>query len=261
MHPDAKRRRYALAQGMIDAVMELPETAKAFKCSDEQLGVSRRAHELKVADALRSSAPYAPLNLTAISRRKEAAQAFESVTAGRGLWDSGLLAAAADHLRAVGYREPFELAFGVVDRFLRVMARAGGWLLPESSEPTFAPPIGRLIVIPAHWSAEDARERLQPVRDAEQARRGRPAAADAAAWRRDGRWHFLRQTGRATRGEWALTLHRNLGDVHAVRQGQAINGLDVSCDACLDEVDRRRKRILALLALKDNLPTLASPSR
>jgi hypothetical protein len=249
VRPDQKRHLYDAIQGMGDALVTLPETTDAFERWDARLGLSAKAHALTVAAAQASSAPYAPLNVAALRRQREAAQTFESATAGRDLWDSGLLAEAAAVLRRLDYRGSVELSFHLVLRFVQVKAAAGGWPLPDAPEPDFAPPWGYDVKLPGSWPAADVLARLGELKaialagQKAAARRGRPAESDTEKWRRAGSCYLLHQTGRPT-ADLVRRRHREMGDAHAEASGVAI------CASCERTVLRDLADIRTLLEIK-----------
>jgi hypothetical protein len=238
VRPDQKRHLYDAIQGMVDALVTLPEITDAFERWDAQLGVSARARRL--LRATEQSARRRHPTRAQRDAQRDATEAFTAATAGHDLWDSGLLVKAAALLRDLGYRASVDLSFHLVTRFVQVNAASGGWPLPDAPDPDFSPGWGYDVKLQAAVSPENTLRRLKELeviaRAAQkaQARRGRRAESDAEKWRRAGRWYFLHQTGRPT-DDLVRMRHRERGAGHAKATWSEGVG---TCESCERTVPR-----------------------
>lgn len=243
MHADQKRRQYDTIQGMVNALVALPETTEAFKEWDALLGVSAKARRLDQAARRRPTRAQ-------LDAQRDATEAFESATAGRDLWDSGLIVDAAARVQHLGYHGPVDLSFHLVTRFVQVKAAAGGWPLPDAPAPDFTAPWEYDVKLSGSWPASYVLARLEELKaialaqKKAAARHGRPAARDAEEWQRAGAWYFLCQIKRKTAASLARELHEGLGAEHARDEE------DVCCEPCQRKVYRWLAKVRKLLEVK-----------
>jgi hypothetical protein len=230
MRSDDKHRLFEIVQGMVDALVVLPETCDAFDTWDAQLGIAGKA------------------------RARDGQEAFERATTGQDYYDSrGLLwSQAQELLRRLGYRGPIDLSLHVLDRFIRAKAAEGGRPLAPTPAPDFAPKLRRRFVIPESWPAWYVRQHLPrfvaqvkaAIATAERRSgdgMGAPVNRDIAPLRRYGRWHFLCETGRATRESLAREIHQGRGPDHEKSHGVGV------CASCLKNIERGLKKATELI--------------
>ncbi len=267
---DEQQKLGALLRGVVDGILEQPETKAAFEDWHTVIAEEAKAAELAYYAGRRRRNPEQPRS----RRRREARTNFIEASLPR--WEARINISAEALIR----RFEFPLSgvvhnlvrFDLTDRFTKQAATRADWprrtvrLLTDLS-----PRIGEQFqfTIPADWAVSRVRAALRPpkgsapptgslldfvacvdariraVEKAMKAKPGRPVSDYKDALRRDGRWLFLVETRRTKVEELAETYHQEQGTDHALKQGVGI------CDNCVRTVRRRLGEARRLLRRRE----------
>jgi hypothetical protein len=259
-----------LLEGIVDGIVEQPETDAIFKEWRRASGLRAAAYLVVRRDRtlkkLREQKATAADLRAALSARNQAKLSFYELCSVVSE-TAGMREDFHEFINRFGISGPIvgPLADTLIDRFCRKATNEGGWpfpLLDPNRVPrllvtdrpfTFTIPSGtpvafaEAMLIGTHPDiAEDPGQSLRAWKAMVQAHLksleagakkdpGLPFEEYAKSTRRDGRWFFLVETGRATMRAIAAEYHQNLPK-HAIARGQSSAP---TCDNCVRTVQEQ----------------------